>query len=84
MMISCFRLFSSIPQVINEIELDYAAGILIVPLFTIETWFTRQLRLQIQIFLCRSRNLSDISKFLLIACHVSGKCINRNEFHQEL
>ena len=41
MMISCFRLFSSIPQVINEIELDYAAGILIVPLFTIETWFTR-------------------------------------------
>ena len=37
--------FSCIPQVINKIELESATGILVVPLFTKQPWFTRLLRI---------------------------------------
>ena len=40
-----FSSFSCIPQVINKIELESATGILVVPLFTTQPWFTRLLRI---------------------------------------
>ena len=40
-----FAPFSCIPQVINKIELESATGILAVPLFTTQPWFTRLLRI---------------------------------------
>ena len=40
-----FPPFSCIPQVINKIELESATGILVVPLFTTQPWFTRLLRI---------------------------------------
>ena len=40
-----FPQFSCIPQVIHKVELESATGILVVPLFTTQTWFTRLLRI---------------------------------------
>ena len=40
-----FPPFSCIEQVINKIELESATGILAVPLFTTQPWFTRLLRI---------------------------------------
>ena len=34
-----FRPFSCIPQVINQIELESATDILVIPLFTTQPWF---------------------------------------------
>ena len=77
--------FSCIPQVINKIELESATGILVVPLFTTQPWFTRLLRILTSeplllpkshtclYFPYRLRNPPNISNFRLIACHVSGK-----------
>ena len=80
-----FAPFSCIPQVINKIELESATGILAVPLFTTQPWFTRLLRILTSeplllpkshtclYFPYRLRNPPNISNFRLIACHVSGK-----------
>ena len=40
-----FPPFSCIPQVINKMELESATGILVVPLFTTQPWFTRLLKI---------------------------------------
>ena len=40
-----FPSFFCVPQVINKIELESATGILVVPLFTTQPWFTRLLRI---------------------------------------
>ena len=37
--------FSCIPQIINKIEAESATGILVVPLFTTQHWFSRLLRI---------------------------------------
>ena len=91
-----FPPLSCIPQVINKIELESATGILVVLLFTTQLWFTRLLRILTSesllltkfhtclYFPCRLRNPPNIPNFRLIACHVSGKSIDRKEFQQKL
>ena len=91
-----FSPFSCIPQVINKIELESGTGILVVPLFTGQHWFTRLLRILTSeplllpkshtclYFPHRLRNPPNIHNFRIIACHVSGKSIDRKEFHQKL
>ena len=91
-----FPSFFCIPQVINKIELESATGILVVPLFTTQPWFTRLLRILTSeplllpkshtclYFPHRLRNPPNIHNFRIIACHVSGKSIDRKEFHQKL
>ena len=87
-----FPPFSCIAQVINKIELDNATGILIVPLFTTQPWFTRLLRILISeplllpksqnclYFPYRTKKQPNLPKFQLIACHVSGKSTKTKEF----
>ena len=40
----CISCFFFISQVLNKIEVEFATGILLVPLFTTQFWFTRLLR----------------------------------------
>ena len=91
-----FSPFSCIPQVINKIELESGTGILVVPLFTGQHWLTRLLRIltseplllpkshTCSYFPHRLRNPPNIHNFRIIAFHVSGKSIDRKEFHQKL
>ena len=88
-----FPSFSCISQVINKIELESGAGFLIVPFFIIQPWFTRLLRILASeplllqkshtclYFPHRLRNPPNIPNFRLIVWHVSGKSIDRKEFH---
>ena len=91
-----FPPFSCITQFINKIELESATGILVATLFTTQPSFTRLLivltgepLLLPKFHTClyfpyRLRNPPNIPNFWLLACHVSGKNIDRKEFHQKL
>ena len=53
-----FPPFAIIAKVLSKIEAEIATGVLIVPLFTTQSWFTRLLRLLIHEPYC-SQNLTN-------------------------
>ena len=84
------------PTSYKQNRIESAIGILVVPLLTTQPWFTRILRILTSEplllpkshtylhFPYRLKNPPNIPNFLLIACHVSAKSIDRKEFYQKL
>ena len=89
-----FPPFAIISKVLSKIEAEMATGILIVPLFTTQSWFTRLLRLLIHeplllpksntslYFPCRRKTIPTLP--VLIACLASGNCTNTKVFQMKL
>ena len=81
---------------IAEIEAEIATWVLIVPLFTTQSWFTRLLRLLIYeplllpksntslYFPCRRKTMPTLPKVALMACLVSGNCRKTKAFQMKL
>ena len=81
-----FPPFTIISQVLSKIKAEMGAGVLIVPLFTTQSWFTRLLRLFIHeylllpkfntslYFLYREKTMPTLPYVALIACLGSEKC----------
>ena len=79
-----FPSFSVISTVLRKIENEQAEGIIIVPLFTTQPWFTRLLRILVSdpltlptskkalYFPYRRKNIPEMLDIKLLACHVSG------------
>ena len=74
--------FSIIPKALSKIEAEMATEVLIVPLFTTQSWFTRHLRLLVHeplllpksntslYFPCRRKTMPTLPNVALIACLV--------------
>ena len=91
-----FPPFSIISKVLSKIEAEMATGVLILPLFTTHSWFTRLLRLLTHeplllpksntslYFPCRRKAMLTLPNVALIACLVSGNCIKTKVFQMKL
>ena len=79
-----FPTFSIIHTVLRKIENEQTEGIIIVPLFTTQPWFTRLLRISVSdpltlptskkafYFPYRKKTIPEMPDVKLLACHVSG------------
>ena len=79
-----FPPFSIIHTVLRKIENEQAEGIIIVPLFTTQPWFTRLLKILVSdpltlptskkalYFPYRRKTILEMLDVKLLACHVSG------------
>ena len=79
-----FPPFSITHTVLRKIENEQAEGIIIVPLFTTQPWFTRILRILVSdpltlptskkalYFPYRKKTIPEMPDMKLLACHVSG------------
>ena len=91
-----FPPFAIISKVLSKIEAEMATGVLIVPLFTTQSWFTRLLRLLIHeplllpksntslYFPYRRKIMPTLPNVALIACLVSGNCTKTKAFQMKL
>ena len=91
-----FPPFAIISKVLSKIEAEIATGVLIVPLFTTQSWFTRLLRLLIHeplllpksntylYFPYRRKIMPTLPNVALIACLVSGNCTKTKAFQMKL
>ena len=91
-----FPPFAITSKVLSKIEAEMATGVLIVPLFTTQSWFTRLLRLLIHepllflksktalYFPCRRKTMPTLPNVALIACLVSGNCTKTKAFQMKL
>ena len=90
-----FPPFALVLRILQKIEHEEACGILIVPLWTSQSWFPKLLRLLIDhpVLLPPRPHLithpltgrdHPQKKMRLIACHVSGKSSETKEFQKSL
>ena len=89
-------LFNLIPRVLQKIENEKMQGILIVPIFVNQSWFTRLLTLLIKeplwlpssdislTFPCRRKSIPYLPKTRLMACYVSGDTCRSRIFRAKL
>ena len=94
--IYAFPPFNLIPPVLQKIENEKSEGILIVPRFVNQSWFTRLLTLLIKeplwqpssaislTFPFRRKSISYIPKTRLMVCYVSGDACNSRLFRAKL
>lgn len=91
----CFPPFSLIPRVLQRIEVLEAECVLVVPLWTTQVWFTKLLRLLVElpVMLPRKENLLShpltgehhplLKKMKLVACSLSGQPSRNREFRMK-
>ena len=91
-----FPPFSIISKVLSKIEAEMATGVLIVPPFTTQSWFTRLLRLLIHkpllfpksstslYFPYRRKTTATLPNVAMMACLVSGNCTKTRVFQMKL
>ena len=91
-----FPPFSIIARIISKIDKEQANGILIVPIFTTQAWFSRLLRLLLEkplllpdtnralFFPYSTKDKPMMVKAKLMACHVSGNLLRNREFLKKL
>ena len=94
--IYAFPPFNLIPPVLQKIENEKSEGILIVPRFVNQSWFTRLLTLLIKeplwqpssdislTFPFRRKSISYLPKTRLMVCYVSGDACNSRVFRAKL
>ena len=91
-----FLPFAIISKVLSKIEAEMATGVLIVPLFTTQSWCTQLLRLLVHepllfpksntplYFPCRRKTMPTLPNVALMACLVSGYCTKKKVFQIKL
>ena len=91
-----FPPFSITHTVLRKIENEQAEGIIIVPLFTTQPWFTRILRILVSdpltlptskkalYFPYRRKTIPEISDIKLLACHGSRNCSKIKAYQKTL
>lgn len=91
-----FPPFSVIPKTLQKIEEEGATGLLVVPLFTTQAWFTKLLRLLVAqpviigscnnclYFPFRTKKEPNRPNANLIACMVSGNSVLTKQFQRTL
>ena len=94
--IYAFPPFSLIPRVLQKIENEKTEGILIVPIFVNQSWFTSLLTLLIKeplwlpssdislTFPYRRKSIPYLPKTRLMACYVSGEACRSRIFRVKL
>ena len=91
-----FQPFVVISRVMSKIETEMATGVLILPLFTTQPWFTRVLSLLIHkpllilksktslYFPYKKKTMQTLANVALIACLVSRNCTKTKVFQMKL
>ena len=91
----CFLPFAMISKVLSNIEAEMATRVLIGPLFTTQSWFTRLLRILIHepllppesntslCFPYRRKIMPTLPNVALITCLVSGNCTKTKTFQMK-
>ena len=85
-----FPPFSLVGKVLQKIEQDKATAIIVCPLWTTQSWFSKLLRLLTDCprYICRDmetmthphRNQENLPRMTILVCHVSGDPLKRNSF----